>query len=1058
MQHRFSKISPMLVAVLLLASTDIAIAQSRAKTVKVKSNSRTVGDILKNIRKTGSKQKTRLNVDSTGDITNEAKQRNLKAIKPPSQKKLLRVSNQEVSRLEQVVDKSIEQMFRLIRKYKKSARRGELWLRQGELYVEKARLVEQRLFNDFDRRIELYNQKKLKRKPKIDLSPALEYYKKAETLYNWFLRDFPKDSKADQALFFLGYINFELNKKEAGEHYYTLLTKKYPKSEYVTEAHFALGEFYFERDDWRNALTEYNKVAQKKNSRLYSFAYYKRAWCLYRIGLGNKAVKSLERVIITARQAKRDGVDSADSRIRLATEALRDIVLFYSESGDYKKAQRYFRLLAGTKPSLKMLENLAYLYSAKGKILEARYIFKSLIAKDPSDEQAYQYQKQIVLNYSNTGNRKMYKRELVAWVQEYDKNSAWYRKNRSNEKIIQDSERTREKLLRVHTLKWHQNYQNTKSEEAIKEALFGYDLYFEYFQASVFAHEMYFYSGELYFDLESFKKAGFQYQKAVETASDKSNKFLKKASLNRLISMEKNLPSTQKMEAKTSGSNQPIDMPTNVREFVLAGVDHVQRFPKDESTIEVKFRVARIFYLYNIFDKAEVYFKDVVREAPKSKYAEYSANLLLDIYNIKEDYTGMARVGNEILSVKGFQNAQLTNDIQDIVEKAAFNQGQGFEKKGQYSQAAKSFTQFAQKYPGSSLAISALYNAGVNYERAGMILQAIPIYERVKKNPKKQDLEISKKARLLQANLYEKTGDLEKAAFAYDSYADTYKKDPLRSNLYNNAAVIFSGAGKHTRAINAYSKFYELNKRNAKGTEALFKIAREYEDAGNRTQAIKFFNRFLNASKSSGETYAEAAYRLAELYERSRDPRKAKNWYNHIVSKVKGKDKVNYYKAASLLKLNLELYESFVAIRLPKNTKKQQQVVQQKINLLDRLNSEFTRIIKLDSGEQAISSLIWSGKAYEHMATSILTAPMPKGLNEEQKAMYRGQLKKITDPMIQTSEDNYKAAITKAFDLDLYSDDISIAFEKLAKKYPKQYPYWDFKAFPSENLDTWEER
>ena len=41
----------------------------------------------------------------------------------------------------------------------------------------------------------------------------------------------------------------------------------------------------------------------------------------------------------------------------------------------------------------------------------------------------------------------------------------------------------------------------------------------------------------------------------------------------------------------------------------------------------------------------------------------------------------MARVGNEILAVKGFQNAQLTNDIQDIVEKAAFNEAQSFEKR-----------------------------------------------------------------------------------------------------------------------------------------------------------------------------------------------------------------------------------------------------------------------------------------------------------------------------------------------------------------------------------------
>lgn len=1051
------KIALMLAVGIGLASPTTALwaATSKTKTVKI-NKSKTVGDILKNIRGASAKQKTKLQFGTGfGAITNEAKNRNLKAIKPPSEKKFSRSSSsKEISRLEQVVDKSIAQMFRLIKKYKKSKRRGELWLRQGELYVEKARLVEQRIFNDFDKKIELWEKKKLRRKPKINLKPAKEYYKKAETLYSWFLRDFSKDPKMDQALFFLGYINFELGDTGRGEHYYKLLTKKYPRSPYVTEAYFALGEHFFERDEWKNALEQYDKVIKKKKSRLYSFAFYKRAWCLYRVGLGNKAVKSLERVIITARQAKRDGVSSADSRIRLATEALRDIVLFYSESGEYKKASKYFRVLAGRKASGKMLENLAYLYSSKGKLLQARYIFKTLVAKAPNSEAAYRYQKQIVLNYSNAGDRTMYKKELVTWVKDYGKESAWYRKNSGNKTIIADSEGTREKLLRVHTLKWHQNYQNTKSQQAVRESMFGYDLYFEYFTKTKYTHQMYFYSAELLFDLGVFKKSAVQYQRSVDTAQFGKGKFLKKASLNRLISIEKNLPSTQSMEAKNRNTSlEPISMPSAVRDFVLAGRDHVKRFPRDKSSIEVKFRIARIYYLYNHFDQSEALFKEVVNDAPKSKYAEYSANLLLDIYNIREDYAGMAKVGNEILSVKGFQNTQLTNDIQNIVEKAAFNQGQGFEKKGNYIAAAKSFQKFALKYPGSELTVAAQYNAGVNYERAGSILEAIPLYEKVKKSPRKANADIAKKARLLQANLYEKTGDLEKAAYAYESYADKFRKDKIRSNLYFNAALIFAGAGKHKRSVSVYEKYYSLNKRSAAGKRALFEIAKQYEKIGSRTNAKKYYNLYLNANKPIGPDYAEAAYNLAKIFERERAFKKANNWYKHIVDKVRGKGKVTYYRAASKLTLTLQYYQSFVRTRIPRNTKKQQRVVQQKIGMLEKLNRDFASIIRMDSGEQVISSLIWSGKAYEHMGDSIMNAPMPKGLNAAQKKQYVSQLQKITGPMYKTSGDNFKAAVAKSFELDLYSRDISIAFEKLAKKNPVEYPFWDFKAFPTRGID-----
>ena len=1035
-------------------SPEQVLAAANTKTVKLKKRSRkTVGDILSNIKKTDDKRSTKLSFSGNKiELEDEAKNRNLKAIKPPNSKRFMRESNQEISRLEVVVDKSIEQLHRLIQKYQRSSNRGELWLRQGELYVEKARLVEQRLFNEYDRKIELYEKKKLRRKPKIDLKASKDYYRRAEKLYKWFISDFKNDPKMDQALFFLGYINFELGKKGEGEHFYSLLTKKYPRSNYVSETHFALGEYYFDRDDWKSALTEYNRVIKYKNSRLFSFAYYKRAWCLYRIGIAGKAIKSLEKVIIRARQAKRDGVKASDGRIRLATEALRDIVLFYSESGDYRKAQKYFRVLAGSKPSEKMSENLAYLYSAKGKLQEASYVFKSLISKDPTGPESYEYQKQIVLNYSNAGNRKFFKTELIRWIKDYGPDSAWYRANQTNQELIAKSSSTREKVLRVDALKWHQVYQNTRSESAVAEALAGYELYFDYFEKSPSAHEMFFYAGELMFELKSYKKSSLYYQKSVETAAVGSGKFLKKASLNRLVSMERSLPDTKNMEAKVKGT-QAVTMPEIVREFVLAGQDHINRFPNDESSVEVRFRVARILYLYNLLDKAELYFKQVVQMAPKSKYAEYSANLLLDIYNLREDYAGMARVGNEILAVKGFQNAQLTNDIQDIVEKAAFNEAQSFEKKGDYEKAAESFAKFAKKYSGSSLATSALYNSGVNYERSGNILAAIPIYSRVIQRPGKDDGDLVKKARLLQANLYEKTGNLEKAAELYVGYANSYPQDKLRSDLYFNSAIIYSGAGKHKTASSIFNKYYELNKKNANGIQALYYLGKEQEKLGNRKSAIAYYRIYLNSVKPAGDQYAETAYNMAQLYDQERDYGKADFWYKKIVNEVRGNNRVNYYKAAARLELTLDMYKKFVSVKLPKDTRKQQKIVQSQLVNLEKLNAEFASIVKMNSGEQAISSLIWSGKAYEYMGNSIKTAPKPAGLNADQIKQYDEQISAITSPMFQTAVENFEAAVEKSFELDLYSRDISLAFEKLSEVKPEKYPYWNFEASRSEQID-----
>ena len=192
---------------------------------------------------------------------------------------------------------------------------------------------------------------------------------------------------------------------------------------------------------------------------------------------------------------------------------------------------------------------------------------------------------------------------------------------------------------------------------------------------------------------------------------------------------------------------------------------------------------------------------------------------------------------------------------------------------------------------------------------------------------------------------------------------------------------------------------------------------------------------------------------MAQLYDQERDYGKADFWYKKIVNEVRGNNRVNYYKAAARLELTLDMYRKFVSVKLPKDTRKQQKIVQSQLVNLEKLNAEFASIVKMNSGEQAISSLIWSGKAYEYMGNSIKTAPKPAGLNADQIKQYDEQISAITSPMFQTAVENFEAAVEKSFELDLYSRDISLAFEKLSEVKPEKYPYWNFEASRSEQID-----
>ena len=345
----------------LLAVTFTARAEDR----------RTVGELLKRIESNTKKVKFEKSTSALPEHQKTIaapKRENLSEVKPPARSKLYYDEGTDEARLEKVTDAGIKQLFKLTQQFRGSKRRGELWLRMAELYVEKAHLIEFRLQQGYEAKLKDVEQGKTKIRPKLDLSPSQEYNRKAVQLYEWFVRDFPKDPKIDQALFFLGYNHFELNQPEKGRAYYERLTKEHPQSPYVEESNFALGEYHFDREEWLPALKYYQAVSENPRARLFSFALYKVAWCQYKSGSPKKALQAIERVIRVGRQAKGAGDGSAGgaSRIRLASEAQKDLVMFYAEAGTPKGCARVLRRGGGRKAGVQPAREIGVLLRRHG--------------------------------------------------------------------------------------------------------------------------------------------------------------------------------------------------------------------------------------------------------------------------------------------------------------------------------------------------------------------------------------------------------------------------------------------------------------------------------------------------------------------------------------------------------------------------------------------------------------------------------------------------------------------------------------------------------------------
>lgn len=1027
--------------VVSMISPTIVEAQARGKKAPVKSQPavRTVGDLLNEAQKKNEKRTTEVLPKANLGFSNNASKVNLDAVKPTRTSVLVQQDGSARAQYERVLDEQIRQLYAITQKAKNSPNRGELWLRLAELYVEKATAIESRKQDDYDKRLKAFQDGKTKVRPKLNLNDAKAQNRKSIQLYEWFARDFPKDSKMPQALFFLGFNYYELGDAKKGTEYYNELIKKYPRSEFVGDAQFAMGEHFFESDQWDAAYKAYTPILKNKRHRMYSFALYKSAWCLYRTGKAERGMSYLEHIVRSSRQNQ--GKSNAHTA-RLENEAVRDMVVFYMEAGKPENAPGYFRSLVGKEKADTYLERLAYGYSDKGNKDASREIFKYLIRNYPNSPKAFEYQYQIVQNYFYIKDNQKFKAELYTWIKTYEKGSVWGQANAKDKELLEKSYKLRETTLRNYVLQQHQTAQNSRGQFSQSQALEAYGLYIKEFSDSEQAGDMRFYYGELLYDMGKFEAASAQYKWVIDNAP--KSKFFDKAAQNLMIAAQKSIPSDGDIQKKIGSSTDPIQFDPNIQKFVQVANWYVSKFPNTEKAVEVKFRVARLHYQHNQFSQAEKEFKFVVEKYPKTQYAEFSANLLLDMYNLKKDYAGLEKIGAELLKVPEIANSKTGGDIRGIMEQASFKRAQDLEGQKNFAGAAQAFENFALANKGSKLSITAHFNAAVNYERANNANKAIENYLIVANSKSPEATPHKPKIPRLLAKLYQDSNQFEQSARYYIQAARENPKDPLAANFIFNAAVLFEALGNTKEAISSYTEFTKMNKKMSDNLEAVFSMAQIHRKNGQISQAIFKYMEYVESGGRSQEKVIESAYWVTVLSRKVNAITRSKEWKQKTISiqrrfapGLKGVG-AKYAAEFKLEDANVTFNE-FKAIKFPQNPARQKEAADRKLALMSRLSKELADVIKYDSAEEIVSSIAILGEANNNMAQTILNAPLPSGLNAEETKQYKEGVAKFAEPFEQKARESFKAAVDRGFELETYNQSFRNAYAYMKNVDPKAY-------------------
>lgn len=956
------------------------------------------------------------------------KKRNLEVVKPPQSRTFYESGTKEAE-YEKILDEEIKMLYRLSRQNQKSPNRGEIWLRLGERYIEKAKIIELRVHADYDQKLKAYNEKKTKVLPKLDLREAREYNEKAVQLFEWFVKDFPRDPKVDQALFSLGYNHFELGNAALGERYYKELVQRFPKSAFVIESHFALAEYYFENEDWKRALDHYTKVVKSRNARLTTLALYKSAWCLYRLSRTKLALQALERVIRQSRIAESGQEPTGGrtvSRIRLGQEALKDYVPFYADSGeDAGKAESIFLRLSGNEDqAFQMLERLAYIYADGGNRRQAVTLFKRLISRHPLSEKAAEYQHQIVQAYITT-DPKEFQKELEVWLENFGAGSLWAKENARNQKLVEDVVRLQETTLRNYVLQHHQTAQNARSPYSQRIADHAYNLYFKYFSNSPKAVEMRFFHAELLFDMERYEEAAQNYTWVAE--KDPKGPYKEKAVINALLALEKELPTEKEIDAKRGKSLEKIPLDPPVKRFEQASLRYIKEFPKGDKTNDIKRRLGVLYYGYNHFDEAMELFEQILRDDPASENGEIAGNLILDIYKLRGDMAGFTKAGQSFLANPKIANTRFGAQVRGMMERAGYLQAEKTAESGNALQAAKEFEAFAEANRSSELAVAARYNAAVNYEKAGDSAAAIRMHKLVlmstASDPKIKTAQADSMGAL--ARIYQQTGQLQAAAKQYLAIAAANKDNPKAVNAYYNAGVLFDSLGETNQAVRSYQAYYDLSNR-ADRVEVIFAQADLYRRNGQFKKASDQYEKYLEQNPKNRSRAIEATFMVADLARKRGQKSKATEWYKktlemHKASSKKVRDETARFAAESRFILAQETLARLNAVKFGTTDKQQAKAAAEVKKLQDTYINEMKEVIRFDNGPYIVAALASTGQMFDTIVNLFEKIPVPAGFKEEEAQQYKQLIQSQINNLKNEARNSYKAAVDKAQELEVYS-------------------------------------
>ncbi len=242
----------------------------------------------------------------------------------------------------------------------------------------------------------------------------------------------------------------------------------------------------------------------------------------------------------------------------------------------------------------------------------------------------------------------------------------------------------------------------------------------------------------------------------------------------------------------------------------------------------------------------------------------------------------------------------------------------------------------------------------------------------------------------------------EQAIPLLERYITDYPKPALAQSMTVKLATAQEALGQWERAASTWPQVslapppeFARSER-----EQQWHIAQLYDKAGNVAQSIQHYRRYAHAYPDPITQVMEARSRLIDLYGGQNEPSKQAFWVAKVLQDyAKREDQVGEVSIQVVQKaVRLDLtakQNTYTRVRLTPPLKTS---LLKKKNALQALLQTITLLAR--SGDEAVKteSIYLTGEIYRDLASQLLSAPAPKGLNDLEQSQYDLLLEELAFP------------------------------------------------------------